>query len=174
MRVPGARDVTRAAVDAVRDLSKCQHFFKNLEKNESWRGWENWLTVEIVRRLDHSSVTRFGRYSSGSARADIVVTGSPLMMVEVKVNYIERREIERWRKENEFRLPTRIVKDIQKLQKMGRRKKRLLIVATAFEPGVGPREYTRRVEEWSRARWRRWRIRWLAAGSYQVMTMYGA
>src|SRR4051812_44818961 len=87
---PSREKSVSGAVEACRSFAQCSGCF--FTRETAWRGWENWLTVEIVRCLNHPAVIPFARYPAKNGSMDIGV-GNPLRLaVEIKVNYITDAE----------------------------------------------------------------------------------
>jgi hypothetical protein len=136
------KHVVRAAVQACRSFAKCSPNFFNFEESANWRGWENWLTVEIARRLDSRCVLAFFAYPKKKLRLDLFVKGNALA-VEIKTNFITDREAA---KENRT-LPDRVVKDAKKMRALNAETGRLILVATIFDTREGLVAYKRTVNK---------------------------
>jgi hypothetical protein len=50
------KDIIRETLRACKSFSKCSDSFFDFEIRNGWLGWENWLTVDIFRWLDHQYV----------------------------------------------------------------------------------------------------------------------
>jgi hypothetical protein len=157
MNNPNIKSVIKAAADACKSLSQCTNFF-NSDETESWRGWENWLTVDIVRRLNSASVVRFGHYPSKSEKTDILVPKK--IAVEIKTNYVETSEVEAWIAKASYRLPDRVIRDLRKLNRLGKDMKRVLLFAIAFENPKDQAKYKRLLDQYLTSSWDAWEKQW--------------
>lgn len=165
---PSLRNVVCAAKDASCSFSQCSQYFFNFSKRPAgWAGWENWLTVEIVRRLRSDRVIPFYAYPKGTSskgkRLDIYVEPPRGLAVEIKVNYLDRGEIERSGKRRT--LPDRVATDAQKLERLDNAVGRVLFVSTCFEAAEDLHAYPRLVQEDLDARFRGYRFRWYDCSS---------
>jgi hypothetical protein len=168
---PTKRAVIIAAQKACESLSRCRNFF-NFEENGSWRGWENWLTVDTVRRLNHKTVVRFGRYAKSATHSDIIVRGSPDMVVEIKVNYVDNSELDKWSKRGSHELPPRVIGDLDKLGRNGESAVRLMLVAIAFERKARQPEYKKLLKLQLKNTLGDWKKKWKEAGSIWLLALY--
>ena len=170
MAEPNERDIFRAACGACRSLSNCRNFF-NFDFSDSWLGWENWLTVEIVRRLDHASVIRFGKYPGSRERSDILVQGSSSVAVEIKVNFVDSKEIQEWKAAAAYALPNRVANDLRKLNRLGRRMNKLLLFAVAFESPKDHAAYRRLLATYLSSSCKAWSQRWRKCDSFLLVSL---
>jgi hypothetical protein len=142
------KDLISSAVKACRAFAKCSENFFNFEKTNIWRGWENWLTVDIARRLNRQSVVPFARYSECrdtlKTTMDLLVTRPNYIAVEIKVNYWGDDDIRRCGEEKKP-LPERAIKDIEKLRKAGSDVRKVFMISTVFESRQGLMKYRKRV-----------------------------
>ena len=117
---PSVKELVRSAVQACKSFASCSSNFFDFDKREAFCGWENWLTVDITRRLNNKHVIPFCPYSEVKHRLkgklDLYIDSRPSMAVEIKVNYIDDTEIERWGAD--IGLPKRILKDAKKLRQI--------------------------------------------------------
>src|SRR5258708_3071203 len=115
-KAPGKLTVITAAQRACLSLSRCVNFF-NFEESDSWLGWENWVTVDIGGRVDHKAVVRFCVYPKSTTRSDLLINGNPPLTVEVKVNYVDDTDLDRWGQKGSHALPRRVLDDLRKLDR---------------------------------------------------------
>jgi hypothetical protein len=106
------------------------------ESRTTWLGWENWLTVEIARRLNSRKVIPFFSYPKTQKKLDLFVC-DPKLAVEIKTNYITDEES----RQNPRKMSGRVVPDAKKIMSLGGRVRKLLLVATCFESNAGLRAY---------------------------------
>ena len=129
------RTLILAAAKACKSFASSSERFFNFEKRRGWRGWENWLTVDITRRLNNNLVLPFYPYScvglNVKTTLDIYVDLPVRLAVEIKVNYIDDDEIAN--SEEHRSLPDRVFKDALKIAGLDRRIDKLLVISTCFE-----------------------------------------
>ena len=120
------------------------NFFKN---REGWRGWENWLTVDIARQINSDNIIPFAKYSECDSDINglmdlLVKTKHYFIAVEIKVNYWDDDEItKRYDAKDYISLPSRAVEDINKLKKAGPDVRKLFMMSIVFESGDGINKY---------------------------------
>lgn len=131
---PSMENVIACAKAACRSFAKCSANFFNCE---SWLGWENWLTVDIVRRLDNPIVRPFHRYTKDAKKLDIYIDAPVDLAVEIKTNYITDLEA----KKSPRPMSRRVLKDAEKIMSWGKDVDRLLLVSTCFDSTVALRAY---------------------------------
>lgn len=170
MKIVRKKHVIEAAARSCKSLSSCENFFR-FEHSDSWLGWENWLTVDIVRRLDHPDVVRFGAYR-GRLRSDITIVGRKSLAVEVKVSFVDRKEIVRWSNKHTVRkLPARALKDLAKL-KMASSTARLFLFAAALEDASDSLRYRKILRQHLKSDLHGWRSSWHECGSIMLLALY--
>lgn len=135
--------IVREAANACQSFAGYQSRYFDFERRPGYRGWENWLTVDIGRRLNHKNVLAFHGYPTGRERFDLYVEGATPIAVEVKVNYLDQDEIQESGPERD--LPPRVVSDAEKLNTLNPTTSRLLLVSTCFERSECRRAYKRLV-----------------------------
>jgi len=127
--------VVSSAVDSVKKFAKISNIFFNFEKRNGYLGWENWLTVEIFRKLNSSCVVPYAKYSCGKGNKsnymDLKVGGSASMAIEIKTNYLDQKEVNEMKGELSF--PERINKDISKVKIEKSVAYRLILIAIVFD-----------------------------------------
>ena len=132
MSNPSTSRVIQKAVAACRSFAQFQNHFFDFEQSARWRGWENWLTVDICRRLNDKDVHPFSSYDGelNGKHMDfsIGVRSSLKVAVEIKVNYIDKDEAKQ-----KTELPDRVLNDRDKLNSCDKRISRLLLVSTCFQ-----------------------------------------
>jgi hypothetical protein len=149
--------VIQAAAAACRSFAAYQHRFFRFDRRNGWRGWENWLTVDICRRLDSGNVHPFDRYPRSRERRhlDIFVSGETPLAVEIKINYIDDKEALIKNK-----LPDRILDDRKKLDSIEGPMGRLILVSTCFESGNSAESYPARVAAAIASDFLHWHAEW--------------
>lgn len=167
---PTIQRVVRSAEAACRSLSRCNNFF-NFDETDSWLGWENWLTIDIIRRLNHRSIVRFGRYPSGAGQSDILVRVKRPIAVEIKVNYVDDDEVEKWGRAGTRTLPERVVKDLRKLVGSIERGTCLMLVATGIESPRCGRVYKNLIDAYLKRDWGHWKRSWSICGRVLLLSM---
>ena len=170
MRDTIIRNVILAAADACKSLSQCTNFF-NFDETDSWLGWENWLTVDIVRRIDSPLVVRFGKYPESSEKTDILVNGEYKIAVEIKVNYVDTLEVSKWHKDGRYKLPNRVIKDLRKLNRLGKGMKRVLLFAIAFEDPKDQNKYKNLVDKYLTISWDSWENQWHKRNKFMLLAL---
>jgi hypothetical protein len=165
---PSKKDVVSAAVNACASFAECATCFFNFEKRSAWLGWENWLTVEIIRRLNSKLVLPFFPYPKQNLKLDIFIADPVQMAVEVKTNYISNQEVR-----NPHRLMSgRVVKDAAKLRLLDDSIAKLLLVSTFFESKESLGSYPSRVKRDLAKRFGFFEARWhtcSAGGSHNLL-----
>ncbi len=152
--------VVRAATAACRSFARYQSCYFQFDRRPGYRGWENWLTVEIARELHTRAILPFFEYPSGHQRLDLFAEDERAKLaVEIKVNYLDNREIEA-RAERGTEFPDRILADRDKLDSLGAGVGRLLLVATCFESRDGLQTYPRLIQASLRRDFGFWRAQW--------------
>ena len=167
---PNIENVILAAADACKSLSQCTNFF-NFGKTDSWLGWENWLTVDIVRRLDSASVVRFGSYPSSSEKTDIFISGQNKMAVEIKANYVDTSEVASWNENARYKLPVRATKDLWKLNRLGKGMTRVFLFAIAFENPKDQTKYKELLDQYLTASWGSWTSQWHKCRTFMLLAL---
>lgn len=128
--------VIAVATKACKSFAACSNNFFYFDQTEAWRGWENWLTVEIVRRLNSKDIRPFCSYSnlgeSTKKKMDLYIDRPSKIAVEIKVNYISELEIDRWNKRKQG-LPDRITDDLKKRELVDQKTYFLMLVSTVLE-----------------------------------------
>ena len=170
MDSPSISDVIRAAADACKSLSQCGNFF-NFDKTNSWRGWENWLTVDVIRRLDSPSVVRFGNYPDSSEKTDILISGPNCTAVEIKVNYVDSSEVEAWKESASYKLPRRVTEDLWKLNRLGKDMNRVFLFAIAFENTNDKTKYKGLLDQSLAKSWGSWASQWHECETFMLLAL---
>jgi hypothetical protein len=153
---PSKKNVVSAAVGACRSFAECATCFFNFEKRQAWLGWENWLTIEIVRRLNSKLVLPFYSYPKRNLKLDIFIDDPLQIAVEVKTNYISDQEVK-----NPHRLMSgRVMKDAEKMKHLDNTTGKLLLVSTFFESNEGLMAYPERVKRDLTNRFGLFQCRW--------------
>jgi hypothetical protein len=149
--------VIQAAAAACRSFAAYQSRFFRFDRRNGWRGWENWLTVDICRRLDSDDIHPFERYPTSRERRhfDIFVSGEPPLAVEIKVNYIDDEEALGKKK-----LPDRVLDDREKLDSIKESMGRLILVSTCFESRNSAESYPARVAAAIASDFPHWHAEW--------------
>lgn len=153
---PTIDDVIRCAAESCRSFAACSDAFFNFERRKGWLGWENWLTVEIVRRLNSRLVLPFHPYPETGEKLDLYVCAPVDLAVEIKTNYITDLEAKR----NPRPMPGRVVADAAKVAGLGERTSKLLLVSTCFESEAGLAAYKACVARDLRDRFGQFQPRW--------------
>ena len=146
---PSQRNVVLSAVKACRGFARCSGSFFNFKKRSGgWRGWENWLTVDITRHLNDPHVLPFCRYSYEGQRLkgklDIYVEAPFRIAVEIKTSYIFDREIEAWGAD--ITLTDGVFHDARKICKLEPKIGKLLLLSICFESRDALKKYRKRAE----------------------------
>jgi len=134
------RKLIEAAIASCSAFTSCSYnFFKN---RDGWRGWENWLTVDITRQINSDKIIPFAQYSEFkpniNSKMDILVTEPKPIAIEVKVSYWTNKEFEGKKK---ILLPDNVVCDIRKLKKAGQNVRKVLFFSILFESADGLEKY---------------------------------
>jgi hypothetical protein len=137
------KEIVAAAIGACRSFAKYSPCFFNFQERAAWLGWENWLTVEIARRLDSLRVIPFFTYPKKRLRRDLFVRDDQLVAVEVKTNYITDKEASR---ENRS-LPDRVTKDVVKMRMLDGEIGKLILLATVLDSAQGLAAYKSAVKK---------------------------
>jgi hypothetical protein len=153
---PSKKDVVSAAIEACESFSECADWFFNFENSPSWLGWENWLTIDILRRLNSEHVRRFHPYSKQKLKLDLFVDAPIQIAVEIKTNYITDQEVIKPRR----LMSERVVKDARKMRRLGGAIEKLLLVSNFFESNAALRAYPKRVKNDLAKRFSQFQIRW--------------
>lgn len=164
------RRVILTAADACKSLSQCTNFF-NFDETDSWVGWENWLTVDIIRGLNSASVFRSGNYPKSSEKTDILINGESKIAVEIKVNYVETAEVAKWSAKGSHKLPDRVIKDIRKLNRLAKGMKRVLLFAVAFEDPKDQKNYIKLIDMYLSDSWGSWESQWHKCGTFMLLSL---
>jgi hypothetical protein len=132
-------------------------------------GWENWLTVDITRRLNNALVLPFFPYPDAHLGAkrklDLYIRAPVRLAVELKVNYIDDTEIEK--SGDQRPLPDRVAQDAEKISVLDQTIGKLLLVSTCFESRPGLDAYQDLVSDDFARRFEHFWFRWYncSAGS---------
>lgn len=132
------KDIIRSSWIACESFLSCSDAFFNFKIRNGWLGWENWLTVDIIRRLNNISVVPFAPYSmckqNLTGKMDLFVRYPNKIAVEIKTNFWDANE---FGDDNKIirKFPERILKDIIKLKRVGDDIYQLLAIAIVFELG---------------------------------------
>lgn len=122
--------IIRHAANACRSFAACERsFFQN---RNGWTGWENWLTVDIVRRLNSPSAVAFAGYESSKQKFDIFIESSNIA-VEIKVTYLDEKEVAAMEAEGSGRITSRLANDAKKLAAALGDNTGLLLLAAVFQ-----------------------------------------
>jgi hypothetical protein len=129
-----------AARKSCQAFSTCSaSFFDLTRRPNNWAGWENWLTVDIVRQLNCKEVLPFLVYPGSQQKLDLYIESPKKIAVEIKVNYLTDGEIDR--SEGERPLPQRVENDIRKLASLPKSTGQVMLVATCFQSRRGLKVY---------------------------------
>ena len=153
---PSLDDVVSCAAGACRSFARASAAFFNFEKRAAWLGWENWLSVEITRRLNSRFVLPFYAYPAACERLDLYVDVPVNLAVEIKTNYITDREA----RKRPRPLPGRVVADARKIERLGTEVGKLLLVSTCFESKFGLKAYPECVAQHVLSRFGRFQATW--------------
>ncbi|HKA08482.1 MAG TPA: hypothetical protein VKD71_14580, partial [Gemmataceae bacterium] len=134
---PTIDDVIRCAAESCRSFAAFSDAFFNFARRSGWLGWENWLTVEIARRLNSRLVLPFFPYPATGEKLDLYVDAPVDLAVEVKINYITDREA----RQNPRPMSGRVLADAEKIAGLADRTSKLLLVSTCFESDRGRAAY---------------------------------
>ena len=104
----------------------------------NWAGWENWLTVDIVRQLNDKSVLPFYSYPRSTQKLDIYIEKPRPLAVEIKVTYLTDNEAT----DHKRLLTNRVAADAEKLTSLPNDIGRVLLLAACFESSMGRSRYT--------------------------------
>jgi len=170
MAAPSLQSLITAASGACKSLSRCSNFF-NFHRNDSWLGWENRLTVDIVRPLKQAAVVRFGEYANGS-KSDITIFGRRPIVTEIKVSFVDESELSRWTKRGSHKLPTRVQSDLEKLAAFPDPAQRVMLLATCFEnvrQSTGP--YTKLINPYLDSHYAQWKRSWVRCGNIVLLVL---
>jgi hypothetical protein len=161
MRKDRKAEVLSAAESACRTFAACQKSFFNFERRTGWRGWENWLTVDIARRLNQETAVPFCRYLTSRERFDLAVFDGERIAyaIEIKTSYFDDAEIAELIP-GEDGLPERVLRDRDKLDSLKSDIGRMILVSICFESSDGCRRYRRSVESKIHQDFRGWRATW--------------
>jgi len=154
--VPSEKDVVLAAREACTSFANCAPSYFNFECRDTWLGWENWLTVDIARRLNSRSVFPFYSYPRQNLRLDISVGLPVKIAVEIKTNYIDNDEAS----DPHRLMSSRVVKDAEKIRQLHRSIKKVILVSTFFESTDGLRAYSKCVKKDLAERFGAFRCSW--------------
>jgi hypothetical protein len=166
---PTVDEVIQCATEACRCFADFSDAFFNFEKRSSWLGWENWLTVEVARRLKSRNVLPFYSYPRTGERLDLFVSGPIHIAVEIKTNYITDREA----KQNPRPMPSRVLADATKIKRLDTSIRKLLLVSTFFESQTGLSAYPECVAHDLKARFGQFEPKWsdCSSGSGHVLLL---
>ncbi len=128
------RDILLSSIYALESFSKfAESFFENRDE-DAWRGWENWLTVDILRRLNNKNNIIFYPYCycsdeiQDNTKMDIFNKKNSIC-IEIKTNYLTDNEIG-----EDINLHNRIVQDLDRLNRLDENQYfKLLIVGIVFD-----------------------------------------
>lgn len=154
--------IVREAKSACLSFAGYQRHFFDFARRPGWAGWENWLTVEVGRRLNTPNVLPFYPYPKKQNRRllDLFACDrNSKVAVEIKVNYVDDHEIKKW-KRRKVGLPDRVLEDRDKLQSLRGKISRLLLVSTCFESPNGLASYPDLIDSRLRQDFQRWRVEW--------------
>lgn len=130
-----------AAIKSCLSFAQCSN---NFFGGDSWRGWENWLTVDIARRINNQKITPFASYSECKpnikGKMDLLIKSPKNIAVEIKVNYWGDDDIERHDGKRKS-LPDRAINDIKKLKQLGSDTLKVFLLSTVFESSNGLEKY---------------------------------
>lgn len=97
--MPTITDIIYAALESCEAFADVSNNFFNFEKRKNaWRGWENWLTVDIIRKLNNKTVIPFAKYPKHNYSMDFGIGEKPdiyKIVVEIKTTYFTEDELER-------------------------------------------------------------------------------
>jgi hypothetical protein len=124
--------IVTQAIGACRNFAEYEKRFFNFERRNGWTGWEDWLTVEILRRLNSKKAIAYGAYPKTKQKCDILVDPKRVA-VEIKVTYITKAEVKKWAKEGAHYISSRAADDAKKLQGLPEKTVKLLLFAAVFE-----------------------------------------
>lgn len=106
------KDIIRTALDSCESFAQCSKSFFNFKNRNGWLGWENWLAVDIFRRLNSTSVIPFAPYSECkkklTGKMDLFVRYPNKMAIEIKTNYLDVKDLNGTKKES-IGFPDRII-----------------------------------------------------------------
>jgi hypothetical protein len=172
MAIPVISTIICAAGGACHSLADSKNFF-NFEHTDSYLGWENWLTVDIARRLNHKTVVRFCKYPDPDCtdKTDLFVRSKPPICVEIKVNYIDHEEVTKWCKKKTHKLPARARNDLAKLERLGGESSRLMLVATACDSSDDAVTYKKLVAPDLAQNWSSWTAEWHSIDHFLLLAM---
>ena len=138
------KEIVKAATESCELFARTQKRF--FEKRSGYQGWENWLTVEITRRLDDGKVIPFHQYGSGRVKMDIYIENTVPIAVEIKVNFIIQSEVARSMRDGGNRkLPAGVFADKEKINRLGSKVEKLIFVATCFDTKESLNKYKKLV-----------------------------
>ena len=138
--------IAKHARQACLSFAAYEKRFFNFEKRNGWAGWENWLTIDILRRLNVTSAEPYAPYPNGKQRFDILVD-EPRIVVEIKVTYIDRAHVKKFELRGRGALSGRLTKDAKKVEAHTKDSVGLLMLAVAFEHADLIRPYKTLVNE---------------------------
>lgn len=172
---PSVKLIIQEAHAACQSFSACSKRFFNFEKRGGWAGWEDWLTVEIFRRLNSPSVIPFASYTNSSKKLDLRVE-NPRIAVEIKVTYISDNEVTFWQEQRTRTLTDRLRCDAEKLSHEPDDVTKLLLLAIVFESSISAKKYRKLVrndieESYAEYPKRRWHDCSAADGFIHLLAM---
>ena len=141
------KHIVEAAIRSCKQFARSQVSF--FEERNGFLGWENWLTVDIARQLNDKNVIPFYQYPRRKSKLDIYVKKPFPIAVEIKTNYIDKKEVD-WSKrhrEGKRLLPERVYKDAKKINRLDPKTEKLLFVSTCFDTHKSLTEYKKLVQE---------------------------
>jgi hypothetical protein len=157
-------EIREHAIDACRCFSEFEKRFFNFPKRQGWAGWENWFTIELVRRINSSNAIAFLSYPSSNKKFDISINNEKIA-IEIKVTYISKSEVVRWAKKKSKCLSSRLYDDAKKLRNLPSTTTKLLFLAAVFESNDLPMQYTTLVSKDVSHSYREFRSQWFDCSS---------
>lgn len=148
MSSPYIKQVIFCAAQACFSFSHCTKTFFNFETRLGWLGWENWLTVDIFRRLNTCKAVPFAHYSDKNRKLDLLIN-DPEIAIEIKTTYISSNEISKWSRRGSHKISKRFRDDASKLfsETQYTNATALLLLAAVFESDADLYKYIKLTQQ---------------------------
>jgi hypothetical protein len=91
--------------------------------------------------------------------------------VEIKVNFVDSKEVQEWKAAAAYALPSRLANDLRKLNQLGRRMNKLLLFAVAFESSKDHAAYKRLLAPYLSSSCKAWSQRWRKCDSFLLVSL---
>ena len=114
------------------------------DARSGWTGWENCLTVDILRRLNSSEAVGFADYPEQSTKFDIWIR-NPRTAVEIKVPG-DDAEVAKFAKKGAAKISGRLASDAMKLEPILGSRIGILFLAVEFQSNALAAQYQKLVQ----------------------------